>query len=201
MVAIIDYGMGNVASVQKALHFLNIKSVITGDHEMIKDSQYILLPGVGSFMQGMKNLKERGLDDLLTGEVIDRQKKFLGICLGMQLLIENGTEPEDCKGLGWIKGKVEKLELSDLKVPHMGWNNINILNDTFYKNVKDLDYYFIHSYHMVPDDKNVISATVNYGIDIVASVQKDNIFATQFHPEKSQSAGLELLKSFFNRNA
>jgi len=201
MVAIIDYGMGNVASVQKALNFLKIESSITNDHQSIKNSEYIILPGVGSFMQGMMNLKERGLDTLLTEEVIVKKKKFLGICLGMQLLIENGTEPVNTKGLGWIKGRVKKFEVPGLRVPHMGWNDITVLNDTFYKEVIDLDFYFIHSYHFVPDDKSVIAATVNYGSDVVASIQKENIFATQFHPEKSQVAGLTVLKAFFNQHA
>lgn len=201
MVAIIDYGMGNVASVQKALQFLKIESVITNDHNIIRNASHIVLPGVGSFMQGMKNLNEIGLVELLTEEVITKKKKFLGICLGMQLLIENGTEPIDCKGLCWIKGTVKKFELQNLRIPHMGWNNITIVNDTYYKDVVDLDFYFIHSYHLIPDDKSVIAATVNYGINVVASIQKENIFATQFHPEKSQIAGLAVLKAFFNSHA
>jgi imidazole glycerol-phosphate synthase subunit HisH len=197
MVAIIDYGMGNVASVQKALNFLKIENVLTHDHTQIKKSDQIILPGVGSFLQGMNNLKERGLDTLLTEEVIVNRKKFLGICLGMQLLSEQGTEPVNSKGLGWIKGIVKKFEVSGLRVPHMGWNNITVLKDTFFKDVVDLDFYFVHSYHLVPEDKHVIAATVNYGGDVVASIQKDNIFATQFHPEKSQVAGLSVLCSFF----
>jgi len=201
MVAIIDYGMGNVASVQKALNFLGLKSTITADHQQIRDAEYIMLPGVGSFLQGMKNLRERGLDTLLTEEVIVNKKKFIGICLGMQLLSEHGTEPEDCKGLGWIKGTVVKFESGTLRVPHMGWNNITVLNDTFYKGLENSDFYFIHSYHMVPEDRQVVAATVNYGTEVVASIQKDNIFATQFHPEKSQDAGLTLLKTFFGQHA
>lgn len=201
MVAIIDYGMGNVASVQKALNFLDLKSVITADHQIIRDADYIMLPGVGSFMQGIKNLRERGLDTLLTEEVITNKKKFLGICLGMQLLSENGTEPEHSKGLGWIKGTVVKFEAGSLRVPHMGWNNITVLNDTYYTGIENSDFYFIHSYHLLPEDKSVIAATVNYGMDVVASIQKDNIFATQFHPEKSQDAGLTLLKTFFSQHA
>ena len=201
MVAIIDYGMGNVASVQKALNFLNIKSVITNERSVIKDSSIILLPGVGSFAQGMENLNERNLVDLLTEEVKIKQKPFLGICLGMQLIMEDGNEPYECKGLGWVEGKVKKLELLDLNVPHMGWNNIQILNNKYYNNLENSDFYFIHSYHVKTTNDQDIAATVNYGLDIVASVQKDNIFATQFHPEKSQGAGLSLLKTFFDLNA
>lgn len=201
MVAIIDYGMGNVASVQKALNFLHIKNVITDDHQIISNADFILLPGVGSFAQGMKNLKERGLVELLTNEVVVKQKKFLGICLGMQLIMEKGIEPHECKGLGWVKGQVVKFELENLNVPHMGWNDISIVNPTFYEEGQPKDYYFIHSYHVVPDNKEDIAATVSYGFDVVASIQKGNIFATQFHPEKSQTAGLSLLKTFFSKSA
>jgi glutamine amidotransferase len=201
MVAIIDYGMGNVASVKKALNFLKIENVITDDHEVIKEAKTILLPGVGSFVQGMKNLNDRGLVELLTDEVIVKKKNFIGICLGMQLIMEKGMEPFESKGLGWVKGSVVKFELQDLNVPHMGWNNIQVLNDTYYKECKTDDFYFIHSYHVVPENKEDIATTVNYGFDVVASIQKDNIFATQFHPEKSQNAGLSLLKTFFEINA
>ncbi|CAN1543405.1 HisH Glutamine amidotransferase [Flavobacteriaceae bacterium] len=201
MVAIIDYGMGNVASVQKALNFLKIENVITDDHEVIKEAKTIFLPGVGSFAQGMKNLNDRGLVELLTDEVIVKKKNFIGICLGMQLIMEKGMEPFECKGLGWVKGSVVKFELQDLNVPHMGWNNIQVLNKTYFKECQTDDFYFIHSYHVVPENKKDIATTVNYGFDVVASIQKDNIFATQFHPEKSQNAGLSLLKSFFEINA
>lgn len=201
MVSIIDYGMGNLASVQKALNFLNIKSVITNEHSLIKGSSIILLPGVGSFAQGMENLNERNLVDLLTEEVMIKQKPFLGICLGMQLIMEYGNEPYECRGLGWIKGEVKKFELFNLKIPHMGWNNIQILNKKYYNNLENSDFYFIHSFHVKTKNDQDIAATVNYGFDVVASVQKDNIFATQFHPEKSQAAGLSLLKTFFELNA
>jgi glutamine amidotransferase len=201
MVAIIDYGMGNVASVQKALNFLKIENVITDDHEVIKEAKTILLPGVGSFVQGMKNLNDRGLVELLTNEVVVKKKNFIGICLGMQLIMEKGMEPFESKGLGWVKGSVVKFELQDLNVPHMGWNNIQVLNDTYYQECQTDDFYFIHSYHVVLENKEDIATTVNYGFDVVASIQKDNIFATQFHPEKSQNAGLSLLKTFFEINA
>lgn len=201
MVAIIDYGMGNVASVQKALNFLNIKSVITNDHSIIKDSSIILLPGVGSFAQGMENLNLLNLVDLLTEEVVNKKKPFLGICLGMQLIMESGNEPYECKGLGWVEGEVKKIELSKLKIPHMGWNNIKVVNNKYYNKIENTDFYFIHSYHVKTLNDNDIAATVNYGFEIVASIQKNNIFATQFHPEKSQFAGLSLLKNFFDLNA
>lgn len=201
MVAIIDYGMGNVASVQKALNFLNVKSIITGDSSIIKKAEKILLPGVGSFAQGMENLRKRELDKILTEEIIDKEKKFLGICLGMQLIMESGSEPLDCEGLGWIKGKVVKFQDESLNIPHMGWNDIKVYNNTYYKNCISKDFYFIHSYHVVPDNAKDIAATVDYGFEVVASVQSDNIFATQFHPEKSQDAGLSVLKAFFNQDA
>jgi glutamine amidotransferase len=201
MVAIIDYGMGNVASVQKALNFLNIKSIITNDHSIIKDSSVILLPGVGSFAQGMLNLNEFNLIEILNNEVLNKNKPFLGICLGMQLIMQKGTEPYECSGLGWIEGEVKKFNLSNISIPHMGWNNIDVLNDTYYNKNTSNDFYFIHSYHVEVVNMQHIAATVNYGQDIVASIQKDNIFATQFHPEKSQNNGLTLLKTFFELNA
>lgn len=201
MVAIIDYGMGNVASVQKALNFLGVKSIISHEHDEIRNSSSIILPGVGSFSQGMENLQQRGLVDFLTEEVVIKKKPFLGICLGMQLILEKGNEPHECKGLGWIDGEVVKFELQDLNVPHMGWNNIEVLKDTYYKKLPTNDFYFIHSYHAVLANKLDVAATVHYGFDVVASIQKDNIFATQFHPEKSQTAGLSILKTFFDLNA
>lgn len=197
MVAIIDYGMGNVASVQKALSFLKIENIITADHNEISASTAILLPGVGSFKQGMANLNERGLVELLTKEVIENKKKFLGICLGMQLIMDQGSEPEVTKGLGWISGEVIKFELENLAIPHMGWNSITNKNNKYFNNLDQSDFYFVHSYHVVPNDKSTIAATVNYGFEVVASLNNNNIFATQFHPEKSQNAGLELIKNYF----
>lgn len=198
MVAIIDYGMGNVASVQKALNFLTIESAITDDFNLIDSAEFIILPGVGSFLQGMKNLQDKGLDRFLTDQVMTKKKKFLGICLGMQLIAVTGTEPYTNPGLGWIRGEVKKIENIPFRVPHMGWNNIDIKQNTYYGDVARKDFYFIHSYHFVPEDAKVIAATTSYGFEIVASVQQDNVFATQFHPEKSQEAGLTLLRNFFD---
>jgi len=198
MVAIVDYGMGNVASVKKALNFLKVDNKITNDFDEINESDSILLPGVGSFSQGMQNLKSSGLDALLSDLVLDKKKHFLGICLGMQLVAQKGYEPDATEGLGWISGEVIPIDFKEVRVPHMGWNNVQILNYTYFKEISNLDYYFIHSYHFVPEDKSIIAATVNYGEDIVAAIQKDNIFVAQFHPEKSQNAGIQLLKNYFN---
>ena len=197
MIAIVDYGMGNVASVQKALNFLNLKSIITKDHQLIADANYIVLPGVGSFKQGMCNLKEHKLDELLTKLVIHEKKNFLGICLGMQLIAEFGNEPEKCEGLGWIKGEVKKMESQHLRIPHMGWNNIDIINETYFNGILSKDFYFIHSFHFDVTNIKDVSSFVNYGDKLVSSIQHENIFATQFHPEKSQESGLKLLKNYF----
>ncbi|KKQ76626.1 MAG: Imidazole glycerol phosphate synthase subunit HisH [Microgenomates group bacterium GW2011_GWF1_38_5] len=203
-IAIIKYGMGNVASVQKALHKLGYSSIITNDPDEIRKSAYILLPGVGSFEAGMINLHRLGLVDLLTDEVCIKKKPFFGICLGMQLLATFGNEPHKVKGLGWIEGEVVKLHFSDdRRIPHIGWNNISLANKTnvFLQEFSGLDYYFIHSYHFVPTTNSEIVFTVDYGIPIVAAIKKGNIFATQFHPEKSQEAGASLLKKVIGSHA
>ena len=197
MIAIVDYGMGNVASVQKALNFLNLKSIITKDHQLITDANYIVLPGVGSFKQGMSNLKEHKLDELLTKLVIHEKKNFLGICLGMQLIAEFGNEPEKCEGLDWIKGEVKKMESHHLRIPHMGWNDIDIINETYFNGILSKDFYFIHSFHFDVANIKDVSSFVNYGDKLVSSIQYENIFATQFHPEKSQESGLQLLRNYF----
>jgi glutamine amidotransferase len=199
--AIIDYGMGNVASVEKALSFLGVSSTVTNDFSKIQSSDCIVLPGVGAFNQGMNNLKRLGLVKVLNSEIIDKKKPFLGICLGMQLLATTGSEPELCSGLGWIDGEVLKINDENLPLPHLGWNNLLVKKESFISEFDQKDFYFIHSYHFkVLNPLNVI-ATVDYGGSYVAAVKKDNIFATQFHPEKSQTAGLELLKLFFSQNA
>ena len=200
MIAIIDYGMGNLASVQKALTFLNKESVITNDPGVIEDASCILLPGVGSFEQGMANLKEYNLVEILNREVIEKRKPFLGICLGMQLIMENGYEPIPCKGLGWIKGDVKLINNEELPVPHLGWNRAYKIENKDEKDEISDNYYFIHSYHVVPKE-NVIERWVDYEFPMVSSIRKENIYATQFHPEKSQKAGLQLLKNYFESNA
>lgn len=199
--AIIDYEMGNVASVQKALNYLNIPNEITNNHEQISSADVIILPGVGSFEKGMQNLHRLNLIQVLTDQVIHRKKAFLGICLGMQLIATTGYEPVKTPGLNWIEGEVIKIPQNGKRIPHMGWNEITVVNDRYFGNLPGRDFYFIHSYHFKVSDRKLVSSIVNYTDTLVASVQKDNIFATQFHPEKSQKTGIALLKFFFNNNA
>ena len=201
MIAIIDYGMGNLASVQKALTFLNKQSVITNERAIIQDASHILLPGVGSFEQGMTNLKEYNLIEILTEEVIRKKKPFIGICLGMQLIMDYGYEPIPTKGLGWVKGVVKLINNDFLPVPHLGWNRVYCAGNKNGKDDINENYYFIHSYHVVPEEENVIEQWVDYEFPMVAPLRKENIYATQFHPEKSQKAGLSLLKQFFESYA
>ena len=189
--------MGNIASVEKAIKFLGLIPVITSDPREIEDSSYIILPGVGAFAQGMENLKKLGLVEILNNEVLIKKKPFFGICLGMQLIATKGYEPYETNGLNWISGEVLKINEPDKSIPHLGWNDIKTKNSSFINDFQNKDFYFIHSFHFKANNSEDIVGTVNYGNDYVAVIQKDNIFATQFHPEKSQNSGLELLKSFF----
>jgi imidazole glycerol-phosphate synthase subunit HisH len=199
-VVIIDYGMGNLASIKKAIDFLGIPNSISSQKDVISQAKAIILPGVGSFSKGMENLKNSKLDILLTEEVIRNKKPFLGICLGMQLISTFGTEPIETEGLGWIEGNVKKIIDSEKRIPHLGWNNIHSTNN-FFNDFNEKDFYFIHSYHFEVENEIEIAAMVNYGGNYVAAIQKDNIFATQFHPEKSQEYGLKFLSKFFKENA
>jgi len=198
MIAIVDYGMGNLASVQKALNFLKLDNIITNDEIVIRNATSIILPGVGSFRTAMENLSRLNLISVLEDEVLIKKKKFLGICLGMQLLASLGTEQGSSKGLGWIDGKVIRIHAEGKRVPHLGWNEIHFKRNGMFNNMIDKNFYFIHSYHFVPDNPDNIFSTFNYGCEMVAGVIKDNILAFQFHPEKSQNAGLFLLKEYFN---
>lgn len=198
MIAIINYGMGNVASVEKALSHLGYKSVLTSDQEIIRNASCIILPGVGAFAQGMANLHQLGLVDILNKEVLEHKKPFLGICLGMQLIASKGYENAITDGLGWIEGEVRKIDGKGLSVPHLGWNNITVTKSSMLDKFNDKDFYFIHSYHFDALNPLDVSATVNYGIDLSAIIHKENIFATQFHPEKSQNSGLDLIKYFLD---
>ncbi|MGB0871398.1 MAG: imidazole glycerol phosphate synthase subunit HisH [Flavobacteriales bacterium] len=202
-IAIVKYGMGNVSSVQKALKKIGYESILTDDPEELKRASLILLPGVGSFKKGIENLKESGLKEVLINEVITNKKPFIGICLGMQLVATYGTEPEKTEGLGWIDGEIIKIESEkQLRVPHLGWNSVNVKSKhDFYKEFEEADFYFIHSYHFKPNNIEEVVMTTNYGIEIVAAMQKDNIHVMQFHPEKSQEVGMKLLEKIINKYA
>lgn len=196
--------MGNVASVQKSLKKLGYHSIITDNHEEIQQSDLVILPGVGSFKSGMENLHRLGLDELLTHEVVEKRKPFIGICLGMQLIAASGNEPCECEGLGWINGEVVRIETKQkLRIPHLGWNDVQTVGNRldFYQEFSGLDYYFIHSYHFVAKDQKDVVLSVTYGIPIVAALQRDNIYAMQFHPEKSQDTGMRLLKKIIDQYA
>ncbi len=199
MIAIIDYGMGNIHSVQKALESMGAKTVVTNNPEDIKACDKAVLPGVGAFDDAMQELKRQDLISALN-EHIKAKKIFLGICLGMQLLFESSEEARVTKGLGLLKGTVRKFENKDnLKVPHMGWNQLKTRNIScpLLKDIPDNSYvYFCHSYYPKPQDERIIAATTDYGIDFTSILWQDNIYGAQFHPEKSQEAGLKILKNF-----
>lgn len=202
MIAIIDYGMGNKHSVYNALKYIGADAFISSDAYEISRAEKIILPGVGAFGAAMENLQQLGLRDILNEEVIVKGKPFLGICLGMQLLAETGTEKGLFPGLGWIAGDVLKLRPEDdgFKLPHVGWNDIKLVQDSdLFKGLKkERAFYFVHSYVMQLKDSRDLAAESDYGEKFTAAVQKDNIFATQFHPEKSQKNGLIILENFVN---
>jgi len=212
MIAIIDYGMGNLRSVQKGFEHTGHAAVVTGDAKTILNADKVVLPGVGAFSDCMKNLEQYGLIDAVRTS-ISSGKPFLGICLGLQLLFTESEEFGTSKGLDIIKGRVVRFkgpafeapnsELGTLKVPHMGWNSL-----TFKRRPPALadipensHVYFVHSFHVVPEDKSVIATTTPYGIEFVSSIWKGNILAVQFHPEKSQALGLSILKRFGEQKA
>ncbi|HCE43108.1 MAG TPA: imidazole glycerol phosphate synthase subunit HisH [Lentisphaeria bacterium] len=200
MIAIIDYGMGNLSSVFKALKKLGAEAAITDKVSKISKAESVILPGVGNFGDGMKNLQSSGMVDAVK-ESIAGGKPFLGICLGMQLLMEKSEEAPGVEGLGIFKGKVVRFKKSSLKVPHMGWNDITIKRgNPNLKGIKDgTFFYFVHSFYVKPADSEISAATCSYGVEFAACLGKDNVFATQFHPEKSQDAGLQILKNWISQ--
>ncbi len=196
MIAIVDYGAGNIFSVKNALDYLGLENRLTSDKEFIKSADEIILPGVGAFPSAMKMLENSGLVETIKSEAT--KKPFLGICLGMQLIFEKGCEFEECDGLGLIKGSVRKMENTDLIIPHMGWNKLEILNNCkLLDGLGDNEYvYFVHSYKAECDDKN-ISAYCEYGGRVPALVHDGKyVYGAQFHPEKSGETGLKILKNF-----
>lgn len=197
MVAIIDYGAGNLSSVKKALDYLGAENEITQDRDRILSASHIILPGVGSFEDAMNSMRERGLVDVVK-EAADT-KRFLGICLGLQLLFESSEESPNVEGLGILKGKIVSIPKDKgLKVPHMGWNSVSIRQkDGIFSNIKDESYfYFVHSYYLEGADEDVVAGVTEYATQIECAVQRDKLCAVQFHPEKSGKTGLKLLENF-----
>ncbi|MBU3141930.1 imidazole glycerol phosphate synthase subunit HisH [Clostridium sp. CF012] len=196
MIAIVDYGVGNLKSVQNALNALNIKSIISSEKEEIANSRSIIVPGVGAFPDAMKNLRDSGLDVVIK-RAAKEGKPILGICLGMQLFFDRSEEIEKCEGLGLLKGTIVKLDGS-IKIPHMGWNDLFFeTNSPLLEGVIENSYvYFVHSYYAQVAEDNIVNAYSMYEKKIPVIVSKGNIFGLQFHPEKSGEAGMNLLKNF-----
>ena len=198
MIAIIDYDAGNIKSVEKALQKLGQETIITRDAETILNADKVILPGVGAFGDAMENLRKYHLDQVIY-QVVEKGTPFLGICLGLQLLFEKSDESKGIKGLGILEGEVCKIPESEgLKIPHMGWNSLHLQNEgRLYKDIEENSYvYFVHSYYLKAKDNNIVKATTEYSTEIHASVEKGNVFACQFHPEKSSDVGLKILKNF-----
>lgn len=199
MIAIIDYGAGNIQSVYKALKFIGADCKVTSDKDEILNADGAILPGVGSFGDAMDTMTKRGIKDTII-EYTKSGKPFLGICLGLQLLFPESEETPGVKGLDIFKGTITKIPNQNrtLKIPHMGWNNISIKQKNgIFKGIEGEPYvYFVHSFYLKAQDKDIVAATTQYGVEIDAAVQKGNIIATQFHPEKSGEVGLKMLKNF-----
>lgn len=197
-IVIIDYGMGNLRSVQKACEYLGYDAVVTSDSRILTACDVMILPGVGEFGSAMDELNRRGLVRVIKDHVA-AGRTFIGICLGMQLLFDSSEETADTAGLGLFKGTCKRFEPAPhMPVPHMGWNNVTIANnnnDLFKGMENDPYFYFVHSYYVVPEDESVIAGITEYGIKYPGIIRKGNITAVQFHPEKSQAAGLKLLEN------
>jgi glutamine amidotransferase len=202
MIALIDYGGGNVRSVANALAYLGLDAVVTAEDAVIAEAERIILPGVGAFGDVMAKLDARGLVEVLDREVREKGKPFLGVCLGLQLLAKSSTEHGLHAGLGYLDAHVERFDPtglpSTLKIPHMGWNEVapEVEHPLLAKLPAAAAFYFVHSYHIVCDDPTQVAATSLHGYRFAAAVHHENIFATQFHPEKSQDNGLQVLENF-----
>ncbi len=195
MITIIDYKSGNLRSISNGFRKLNCDVEVTDNIEKIADADYLVLPGVGAFGEAMKNIDP--FKEVIFEHIAD-DKPFLGICLGQQLLMSGSEESPDIKGLDLFKGNVEYLPV-DLKIPHMGWNKLKVINrDSIFDGVDGKYFYFVHSYHVVAEDNDVVAGVCDYGIEIAAALSQNNLFSTQFHPEKSGRDGLKILKNFIN---
>lgn len=198
MIAIIDYDAGNIKSVEKALAALGEEPVVTRDPKVIYEADRVILPGVGAFGDCMEKLEGFGLVDVIR-KTASSGKPFLGICLGLQLLFESSEESPGVHGLGILKGKILRIpDGPGRKIPHMGWNSIHLVNDgKLFRGIPDNSYvYFVHSYYLHADDPSIVRAVTEYGVTIDASVESGNVFATQFHPEKSSETGMRILRNF-----
>lgn len=198
MIAIIDYNAGNLKSVEKALNSMEETCIITRDRNEIVGADKVILPGVGAFGTAMEQLRKYELDKVIH-EVVDKRIPFLGICLGLQLLFEGSDESEGVEGLHVLDGEIVRIpDKEGLKIPHIGWNSLNIQNQgRLFEGLGENPYvYFVHSYYLKAKDEQIVKATTEYGVNIHASVEKNNVFACQFHPEKSSSVGLQILKNF-----
>ena len=198
MVAIIDYNAGNLKSVEKALVAVGQESVITRDFHTIMSADHVILPGVGAFGEAMEQLRKFELDKVIR-EVVDEKKPFLGICLGLQLLFEGSDESQGVEGLHILDGQILRIpDKEGLKIPHIGWNSLDLKNDgRLFQGMNQNPYvYFVHSYYLQATDPAIVKATCDYSTCIHASVEKDNVFACQFHPEKSSDVGLTILRNF-----
>lgn len=198
MIAIIDYDAGNIRSVEKALKFLGQETAVTRDREVILKADKVVLPGVGAFGDAMEKLCQYGLEPVIR-EVAEAGTPFLGICLGLQLLFERSDETPGVPGLGILKGEILRIPESEgLKIPHMGWNSLTYPNEgRLFRGIPEDSYvYFVHSYYLKAADESIVTAVAEYGTCIHASVEKGNVFACQFHPEKSSETGLKILKNF-----
>lgn len=205
MIAIVDYGMGNVKSMMNAVRYLGEKAVLTAEEKKIEKCSHVILPGVGAFGDAIAKLDKKGLVAVLRRQVTDKGKPFLGVCLGLQLLADHSYEHGYHKGLGWIPGEVKKFSVSsaEFKIPHVGWNEIRIVRphplfSGLRSNVSA--FYFVHSYRITCEDREDVAAACSYGEDFPAVVIKGNVAATQFHPEKSQDNGIQLLQNFISWN-
>lgn len=199
MIAIVDYGMGNTGSVKNALLFLGAEAVISRNPDDLHRATHLILPGVGAFGDGMKKLADFGLVRILEEEVLVKKKPILGICLGMQLFADIGEEGGIHKGLGWISGRTRRFQIDEKKfrLPHIGWNDVEIrAGSALFEGVAPTVFYFVHGYVIEPSDSSAVVAACDYGEVFPAAIEKGNIFGAQFHPEKSQKAGLAVLKNF-----
>ncbi len=198
MVAIIDYDAGNIKSVEKALRFLGQEAVVTRDRERIRKADKVILPGVGAFGDAMEKLSQYGLTEVIK-ETVDKGTPFLGICLGLQLLFGRSDEAPGVEGLGILKGEILRIpEREGLKIPHMGWNSLGFpRGGRLFRGLEPNPYvYFVHSYYLKAAEEEIVTAKTEYGVEIHASVEKGNVYACQFHPEKSGETGLQILKNF-----